>query len=581
MKYYIIILILFFSGRCVAQDLDQSYLNTLGDEPLLALYDKHYGDSIALEKIARTYLDRARKQKDTIKMARGYDRLARTFHPEKNIAFADSVIYLTKRNPNITYPGLGYILKGIELSNFDLSKSTENFYTAYDYALAEDNLSQLLFVWNTLIIRKSFWGKPEDPLDMQREKEKLIYSEHFRKRFESTFRKGIKKDIDEHIDKVKFNSGVTFVICFINNKQIDSAEYYFQKVKDIYSTNMGKPLFSNELIVYELENEINFYSGKYSNTIESCNSILKKVSNSNLYGSAYDAYMFKGLSNINIGKESKGVEMLLKADSLHNLQHVRMLPYRQKVFKSLLEYYETRNNKEKQIYFSKKIIKVDSAFKRNYAYYENSLNNRIETPTLLAEKENIIKQLEKEVALSDPKFFISLTVLFITLSILLFILRKRIVYRRRFELLMAQKYHHEVQKNINNDYHTELSSEVIENILEKLQEFESNQGYLKQSITLGSLAKYCKTNSNYLSRVINLKIEKNFSQYLHQLRLEYAMNRILNDATIRKFTIKAIAAECGYKNAESFSKAFYKNYGIYPSYYIKKIERGKIEDLSK
>ena len=44
---------------------------------------------------------------------------------------------------------------------------------------------------------------------------------------------------------------------------------------------------------------------------------------------------------------------------------------------------------------------------------------------------------------------------------------------------------------------------------------------------------------------------------------------------MRKYTIKAIAAECGYKNAESFSKAFYKINGIYPSYYIKKIEKGK------
>ena len=115
MKYYIIILILFFSGPCVAQDLDQSYLNTLGDEPLLALYDKHYGDSIALEKIARTYFDRARKQKDTIKMARGYDRLARTFHPEKNIAFADSVINLTKNFEHRTYPAMGYFLKAYSL----------------------------------------------------------------------------------------------------------------------------------------------------------------------------------------------------------------------------------------------------------------------------------------------------------------------------------------------------------------------------------------------------------------------------------------------------------------------------------
>ena len=35
----------------------------------------------------------------------------------------------------------------------------------------------------------------------------------------------------------------------------------------------------------------------------------------------------------------------------------------------------------------------------------------------------------------------------------------------------------------------------------------------------------------------------------------------------------AIAQEVGFNNSESFSKAFYKKTGIYPSYFIKQLEK--------
>ena len=72
-----------------------------------------------------------------------------------------------------------------------------------------------------------------------------------------------------------------------------------------------------------------------------------------------------------------------------------------------------------------------------------------------------------------------------------------------------------------------------------------------------------------------MKMGKNFSQYINDLRIDYAMNHLLQDAKMRKYTIKAIAEECGYRNSESFSKAFFKRNGIYPSYYIKQLEKNK------
>jgi YesN/AraC family two-component response regulator len=118
-----------------------------------------------------------------------------------------------------------------------------------------------------------------------------------------------------------------------------------------------------------------------------------------------------------------------------------------------------------------------------------------------------------------------------------------------------------------------ISQEVIADILERLERFESTNKYLQQQISLHSLAKQLKTNPNYLSRVINLKRGKNFSQYLNDLRIDYAIEALRINTTFRKYSIKAIAAECGYKNATSFSRAFYRHTGFYPSFYLKQLEK--------
>ena len=115
---------------------------------------------------------------------------------------------------------------------------------------------------------------------------------------------------------------------------------------------------------------------------------------------------------------------------------------------------------------------------------------------------------------------------------------------------------------------TELSQEIIDDILRKLEKFEKNEDYLNANLSLMTLAKKFNTNSSYLSRVLNSSKSVNFSKYLNDLRINYAVRQIKNDAVFRKYTIEAIALECGYNNSASFSRSFYKNTGLYPSYFI-------------
>jgi AraC-like DNA-binding protein len=113
---------------------------------------------------------------------------------------------------------------------------------------------------------------------------------------------------------------------------------------------------------------------------------------------------------------------------------------------------------------------------------------------------------------------------------------------------------------------------LINQVLKHLQEFELKNGFLKSSITIQELSKEFDTNSKYLSRIVNEYKNKNFTQYINDLRIEFALNHLQNNKKARKYTIQALSIEYGFNNAESFSTAFYKKTGIKPSYYINELE---------
>ena len=64
-----------------------------------------------------------------------------------------------------------------------------------------------------------------------------------------------------------------------------------------------------------------------------------------------------------------------------------------------------------------------------------------------------------------------------------------------------------------------IKKEKLENILEGLKKLEAQKYFLRSDCTIISVAKKMKTNNTYVSKVIKLYYEKNFNQYLNDLRI--------------------------------------------------------------
>jgi AraC-like DNA-binding protein len=125
---------------------------------------------------------------------------------------------------------------------------------------------------------------------------------------------------------------------------------------------------------------------------------------------------------------------------------------------------------------------------------------------------------------------------------------------------------HTVKPNTIND-------ETVEKILHGLQKFEEKKLFLHKNCNINFVAKKAHTNKTYLSKTLQVHKKKKFFQYITDLRIEYALIQLKNDSKFRAYDIKSIADELGFNTSESFAKAFKKRTGIYPSFYIKNLNK--------
>lgn len=113
-----------------------------------------------------------------------------------------------------------------------------------------------------------------------------------------------------------------------------------------------------------------------------------------------------------------------------------------------------------------------------------------------------------------------------------------------------------------------MDEELIQKIRSGLARLENKGAYLKPDFKLVFVAKKLNTNTAYLSQYFNQVLQKSFSEYTQELRINFVLQKVCNSPQFRNFTLQAMAQEIGYKDATTFVKVFKKQTGLSPSYYI-------------
>ena len=122
-----------------------------------------------------------------------------------------------------------------------------------------------------------------------------------------------------------------------------------------------------------------------------------------------------------------------------------------------------------------------------------------------------------------------------------------------------------------------ISSKTEKAILKKLDQFENTKAFIKKDINLNQLAKQFDTNTKYLSEIIKNYKNKNFNQYLNELRINYLIDELNNNDKVLNTKVSYLASDFGFNSHSSFSTLFTQYIGQSPSEYIKALKASKKE----
>ncbi len=550
-------LVLFFlqvNAQEEPNNIPQDSIDTLSNSALIKKFYTHIDNQSIAEKYANAYIKRSKKFNNPIYTAKSYELMVFLYQDTTKIIYLDSIIDLTSSLKDSIYPATSYNQKGkyFYIKGF-YNEALDNYLKADKLASNYKNLELLYDTKHSIGILKGEIGERQ---------EALINFKDVYNYYKSA------KNISNHLTAMR-----SLANSYTYNKQLDSASFlniegYKKSIK--YNTN--------DFHFFSLNEGINqFYKKNYKQAKDSIIKVLSFITSQEQIDIVLYAYTYLGKAYENLNSPTDAIKYYTKADSLFTQTRVA-IPKVTDGYKYLIDYFKSHNNQEKQLYFINQLLVIDTILDERYRSLNKKISKNYEIPKLIFNQETIIKNLQNDNRKYSKNFLILIVAFIILIFLLIYYYYKQFIYKKRFKILIDTSVPNSLSQIATDSTKFEDSSigiakETVESILKKLEKFEENKGYLKNNVSLNSLAKQMKTNSNYLSRIINFYMKKSFKSYINEIRVDYVIDTLKKDSKLRSYTVEAIADELGFNNPESFSNAFYKKTGIYPSYYIRKLKK--------
>jgi AraC-like DNA-binding protein len=521
-------------------------------------YVKDVGDTISSVLYLSTYFDKATIENDTINKAIALNELSYyTSTQEEKLDLINRSLLETNSVDSLfsvaTYNNLGLYYQ----DHYDYDNALKQYLIVMRLAKNGNDKKYESIAINNIAWLKTDIGKHEEALEMHRK----------------CFNLEMKMQPQEEYRIITSSLGLAKSLR--NNKKYDSASYYYHSIIDKVEKR-----HSYFLSIAKIDEGVNLY---YKKEYEQAKILLEEgaslINTSSLYYLKYYIVSQFYLGEIYQFSDTEiAVKHFLKVDSLLTQKDI-VIPEVRGAYVSLIANYGKEDNYEEQLRIINKVIKFDSINSSRKISIGGKLKSEFDTPQLLKSKEIAIKKLENRNENLSLKVAL-LLILFLLVSVLFFFqFRRHKIYKKRFETIIKELNNKttNVKKPdvLKTSQNLSVDSKIVTVVLDKLSVFESKKGFLKNTITVTSLARKLSTNTKYLSKIINTYKGKTFIHYINDLRVEYILNELKVNTTLHRYTILGIAKEASFNSAESFTTAFKKKTGITPSYYIKNLKKSK------
>lgn len=501
-------------------------------------------------------IEKAGREHNYMQMARAYTDAVYYSENHKS-EYADSAIWASHLSKNKYVIANSYTLKGsiYYFSYRQYQNALSEYLSAYEYAEKTDDLYLKNKIKYHIAIVKSYLAFPEA--------EELFHecAVYFRSGMEnSTYG----NDEFNH-QKGYLNSLHQLAVLNLRSENFRKADsIIFVGLENTPSTrefNLERAYF------YKCRGISLYHSKQYDEAEKYLNNALPEIIKAKDFNWEAAVHYYLGKTQHEQNRENEAVASMKVVDSLFS-RNKFFLPEVADANVFLINAYHKDSDRKNELYYTAKLLKTDSLYAADFREISMNIHKNYDTRELMIHKKELkkINQKYKWGILGSGMVAI---LLFIGL---LYNLKKQKRLNKRYREL-ADELQFDNNSNLTISHkekvkiksHSVPDDDLTAEILEKLNKFENQNGFTERKLTLQKLAFKLKTNTAYLSQVINTYKGKSFNRYLNGLRIEFITRQLYDNEEFTKYSTEYLAKYTGFGSRQQFSKVFYEINGIRPS----------------
>lgn len=519
--------------QIIGSPLDYKRLTELENEA----YEK--GEIDRLRYLTEIHIQKAKMEDNLIEKASGYYYRTLIEQSDLALSYADSIILATTGLDDPEYPTLGYILKGmLYYDRGEYQNALMNYIRAHDLALNKKNLDNQLSSSMAIAAIRNLNGQPHAAADIYSRSLKLIQKE---KDFENNY----------YSDYMLLMYNLS--LAHLRLSQLDSSRYYYRAGLRKAMALKDRPVSQDFVLVGA---QLDYYEGNHANARDT---LLKYVPVLEGNEKAVKLYYLGKIAQIT-GAPSQGIEYFQQIDSIIAETKVPIDNIKE-VYQKLILHYNRQQDQRREIESIEKLIFYDSLMTTNQAGILRQATVAYDIPFLKFQKDKAEERLRAK------HKWVSILVGIAALGIFMgtyFYIRARRTKMKVKQLLKTIDVPKNPPRPVGK-HPASVPREIREDLLRKLDAFEKSDDFLSKDLDMAGLAQAMNTNTSYLSTIINHYKKMSFPQYIRDLKITAAIQRLSRDPELLKYNYQGLAETFGFKTAESFSKAFHNKTGVYPS----------------
>ena len=487
-------IVLFFGTYCFAQEMNRYNVDSLAK---IGFKPWHLEESNEIEQLSRAYIQYGMQISDNQALAHGLYGMSFSENFDTVIKYSKKLVKLTENKKASFYYTLAHSVLGTGYYNKENAELALKAYSAgYDRSKEiNDILGEVDFL-NSIGAVKGFYGKQEEAIVMHHKA--LYLTRKNKKLFKSNFAL-----------QMLFNYE-NIALHHLEQRFLDSAFYYINLAR-IQVDIDEYPRFKDDFKIVEAQT--NYYAGNYLK----CKTVLDTMVNNYEGLEKADILYFIAKSEEVFGNIEKRDSLLRVVDSImiENPYPVDNTP---EVYSILLRNAIKQGDKDKQLDYLEKLIYFDSLIQLNQQKVKAiPVDSEFTLENLKQMREDLNQKLDKRSYALNYTIVIA-SLLFLGFGYYIFKYKK--TEKRLQEILRSDI------KTVSNEAIDEGKKlePVMNNLLNELNKWERNLGFLDRTISQKTLAQILNTNDTYLSKLVNEYKQLSFSNYIKDLRITYCIN---------------------------------------------------------